>query len=298
MMEQSLDSVQDIEKIARNLLVEAKALGHFPTPVDRIIRCAELSIENGVDLSQVNAGFFLKSANFFGRISRKVLGIIDFRAKTIYLDESQQPKRKNFVKLHEVGHAVLPWQSELLGCKDDETTIVADVNELYEREASIFASDSLFQLDRFDEEAAKLELGIRSARTVGNKFGGSAQAALRRYVQRSPRRCSLLVLHRPAPGGPFRVKVRNYFESLSFQKAFGGLTWPDHCGVEYPFVQDIQRKRRDHRDGQIGITTTTLDYVTLQYHFFDNGYNVFVFLFPPGEKNRSRVQVVSSTNGN
>jgi hypothetical protein len=297
MREQSLDSVQEIEKIARNLLVEAKAWGRFPTPVDRIIQCAELSIKNGVDLSQVDAGLFVKSANFFGRISRKVLGVIDFRAKTIYLDESQQPKRKNFVTLHEIGHAVLPWQSELLGCKDDETTIVPEVKELYEREASIFASNSLFQVDRFDEEAGKLELGIRSARTVGNKFGGSVQAALRRYVERSRRRCSLLVLHRPEPSGPFRAKVRNYFESVSFEKAFGGLTWPEECGIEYPFVEDIHRKRRDHQDGQIGITTMSLDYVTLRYHFFDNGYNVFVFLFPPGEKTASRIRIIPATDG-
>lgn len=292
MREQLPDSVQEIEKIARNLLVEAKAWGRFPTPVDRIIRCAELSIESGVDLSQVDAGFFVKSANFFGRISRKILGIIDFRAKTIYLDESQQPKRKNFVTLHEVGHGLLPWQSELLGCRDDEMTIVAEVKELYEREASIFASDSLFQLERFEEEAAKLELGIQSARTIANKFGGSVQAALRRYVERSPKRCALLVLHHPEPNEPFRAKVRNYFESLSFEQAFGGLIWPQECGMEYQFVRDIQRKRRDHQEGQIGVTTDNLGYLTLQYHFFDNSYNVFVFFFPPGEKIISRVTIV------
>lgn len=292
MREPSLDSAEEIEKIARNILVGAKALGTFPTPVDRIIRYAELSVAQGVDLSQIDNAFFLKTAGFFGRVTRKVLAIIDLRSKIIYLDDSQQPKRKNFVKLHEVGHEALPWQSSLLGCQDDETTIVAEVKELYEREASVFASDCLFQLERFDEEAAKLPLGLRSARTVGNKFGGSAQAALRRYVERSPKRCALLVLHKPEPGQPLRAKVRNYFESTSFQREFGGLTWPNECGLEYQFVKDIQWKRRDHQEGQIGVTTKSLKQLTLQYHFFDNSYNVFVFFFPPGEKIISRVTIV------
>jgi hypothetical protein len=227
-------------------------------------------------------------------VTRKVLGIIDLRSKIIYLDDSQQPKRKNFVKLHEVGHDALPWQSKLLGCQDDETTIVAEVKELYEREASVFASDCLFQLERFDEEAAKLPLGLPSARTVGNKFGGSVQATLRRYVERSPKRCALLVLHRPALDQPFRAKVRNYFESPSFEQEFGRLSWPDECGLEYQFVRDIQWKRRDHQEGQIGVPTTNLKYLTLQYHFFDNSYNVFVFLFPPGEKIVSRVTIIQA----
>jgi hypothetical protein len=291
MIRQPLDSAEEIERIARNLLVEAKAFGAFPTPVDRIIRQAELSIAQGIDLSKVDAGFFVKSAHFFGRVSRKVLGLIDFREKTIYLDETQQEKRKNFVTLHEVGHGVLPWQSRLLGCKDDETTIVAEVKELYEREASIFASGALFQLERFDEEITKLPLSIRSARALGNKFGGSVQAALRRYVERSPRRCALLVLNRPATDQPFRTKLRNYFESPSFSKAFGGLAWPNECGLEYQFVKDVLYKRRDHEEGQIGVTTRSLDYVTLQYHFFDNSYNIFVFLFPPGERIASRVTI-------
>jgi hypothetical protein len=62
--------------------------------------------------------------------------------------------------------------------------------------------------------------------------------------------------------------------------------------LEYHFVKDILHKRRDHQDGQIGVTTRSLDYVTLQYHFFDNSYNIFVFLFPPGEKIASRVTIV------
>jgi hypothetical protein len=167
------------------------------------------------------------------------------------------------------------------------------LGQLYEREASYFASASLFQLERFDEESAKLPLALRSGRTLATRFGGSAQAALRRYVERSPKRCAMLVFHKPGRKGIFRAKIRDYFESPSFMEAFGGLMWSPECGLEYPFVKDMQQGRKDHQDGQFAVTTSAMELLTLQYHFFDSTYNVFVFFFPAGEKNTSRVRIVS-----
>lgn len=292
MIADSLDAADEIDKIARNILVGSKAAGKFPTPVDEIIAYTDLSLATGVDLSRPQGGLLASTAEIFGRISRKVLGMIDLRQKTIYLDQSQAATRKNFVKLHEVGHGVLPWQCHLLGCQDDETTIAPEVEEIYEREASYFASSALFQLDRFDEEAAKLPLSIASARVLAQRFGGSVQAAVRRYAERSPKRCALLVLHKADGAGPYRAKVRNYFESRSFAKEFGGLEWPTECGVEFEFIKDMQRRRRDHQTGQICTTTRQLQLVTLKYDYFDNSYHVFVLLYPSGEKITTRTKII------
>jgi hypothetical protein len=293
MIQDPLAAAGEIDKIAKNLLIGAKAWGKFPTRVDDIIVYAELSLAKGIDLGRVEPGFFAAATGFLGPITRKILGMIDLRQKTIYLDESQKLARKNFVKLHEVGHGAMPWQKDLLGCKDDEATLDPEIQELYEREASYFASASLFQLERFDEEAAKLPLALRSGRALGNKFGGSVQAALRRYVERSPKRCAMLVFHKPESNGAFRAKIRNYFESPTFLEEFGRLTWPQECGLEYPFVKDMRSRRRDHQDGQIAVTTGAMELLTLQYHFFDSTYNVFVFFFPPGEKISSRTTIAS-----
>lgn len=288
-----LDSSAEINKIARNILIDSKAAGKFPTPVDTIIAYTELSLASGVDLSKVDLSFLSASKDFFGRLSRKVLGMIDIRQKTIYLDHSQKQNRKNFVKLHEVGHGVLPWQSALLGCKDDETTISPEIDEIYESEASYFASSCLFQLDRFNEESAKLPLSIASARVLSEKFGGSLQATLRRYVEFSPHRCSMLVFHRPEFNGSCKAKVRNYFESLPFTKETGGLAWPEECGMEFPFVHDMSRKRKLHETGKLSTTTSKLEALDLEYHYFDNTFNVFILMLLPGEKNASRVTIVA-----
>lgn len=287
-----VDGAGDIDKLVRSILIDSRAWGKFPTPVDDIVAYTELSLAQGIDLSKVEPSFFDMSREFIGRINRKVLGIFDFRQKIIYLDQSQRISRQNFIKLHETGHGVIPCQRDLLGFIDDEDTLSADVKALFEQQASYFASGGLFQLERFDEEAAKLPLSIHSARILATKFGGSVQAALRRYVERSPKRCALLVLHKPTTKTNVRVSVRNFFESASFTAVFGGLIWPPECGIEYPFVVDITRNRRDHQDGQVTVTTSTNEAITLQYHFFNNTFNIFVLLFPAGEKISSRVKII------
>lgn len=287
-----LASADDIEKIARNILIGARAFGKFPTPVDDLIAYSDLSLAKGIDLSEVEPSLITAGRMFAGKVSRKVLGIFDFRDKTIYIDHSQRESRKNFVKLHETGHGVISWQKDLIGCLDDEDTVAPEIKEEFEREASFFASAGLFQLERFEEEAANLPLSLRSARALGEKFGGSAQAAIRRYVERSPNRCALLVLHPLERNGGVHARVRNYFESPSFTKAFGGLAWPDACGWDFPFVKDMQFKKREHIKGLITTTTASLETLSLEYHYFDSTYNVFVFLFPAGEKNKSRVTIL------
>lgn len=293
-----LASADDIEKIARNILIGARAFGKFPTPVDDLIAYSDLSLAKGIDLSEVEPSLITAGRMFAGKVSRKVLGIFDFRDKTIYIDHSLRESRKSFVKLHETGHGVISWQKDLMGCLDDEDTVAPEIKEEFEREASFFASAGLFQLERFDEEAGKLPLSLRSARALGEKFGGSAQSAIRRYVERSPKRCALLVLNPLERNGGIHARVRNYFESESFAKAFGGLTWPEKCGWEYQFVKEMQFKRKEHVKGLLTTTTAALETVSLEYHFFDSTYNVFVFLFPAGEKNTSRITILPAESVN
>ncbi len=284
-----IDAASDIEVAARALLRESKALGVYPTPVERIIAEAQLKVEEGVDLSQAHQGFFSRTFEGIGKVSRKVLGLLDFRQKTIYLDLSQEEPRKRFVKLHEVGHDVLTWQSDTYRW-DDEKTLDPWTKETFEREASFFASCALFQLDRFDEEAAKLPLGLRSALALARKFGSSCQAAIRRYVQRSGKRCAVLVLERPDTD--LKVKVRDYFESPSFANEFGAIEWPQSCDARFPFVVDMLVKRRFREGGVLDVTGAGDSPMVFNYQFFANRFNGYVFLYPPGEAIHSRTRIV------
>jgi hypothetical protein len=287
-----LDSAVEIEKISRNLLLAAKAWGKHPTPVDEIVRFADLQIEMGINLSEIEPGYISKNFQFAKQAIKKVIGIIDRREKTIYLDHNQSPPRKNFVKLHEVGHDACSWQSAL-GYLDNDKTLAQDADDIFEREASFFASCTLFQHELFDEQVAKLPLSINSAMFLGQTFGGSNHAAIRRYVEKSKNRCALLVLTKPELNGEYHVGVRDYFQSAAFTEAFGEITWPgDKCGLEFVFVQEIKRKRKLHVDGQIALAIGSGEVITFEYHFFNSSWNTFILLLPIGEMNKSRIVIL------
>lgn len=289
----AVEAADEIDKISRNILMSSKAWGKLPTPIDQIVSFAELQIEKGVDLSTIEPGFLTSNFHFLSRALSKVVGLIDFRQKTIYLDHTQKVPRQNFVKLHEVGHKALPWQSHLLGFMDDEDTLDSEVKDLFEGQASYFASDTLFQLERFDDEAAKLPLSIKSPQALAQKFGGSNHAAIRRYVQRSKKRCAVLVLNPPIQNGTYAAKIRNYFQSPSFTAEFGKINWPDgSCGLEYVFVKDIKWGKKFHEGGQVALMSAAGQYVTFEYHFFNSTYNIFVLLMPSGEKIKSRTVIL------
>ena len=289
----ALESAAEVEHVVRNLLRESKAWGRFPTPIDEIAAYSKLAIDGKIDLRNIEPGFIPRNLEHLTGALKKILGLIDRRQSKIYLDHSLPPPRKSFVKLHEIGHGVLPWQAINAGYCDDEKTIGPEVTELFEREANHFASAALFQLDRFDDELKKLPLSFSSIRLLSQRFGASVHATARRYVEKCPKRCALLVFDRPAaPTELFPMPVRNCFESHLFTTDFGRLGVPSVCDSRHPFVQDIKRGRRAHETGVATLPTEQVASLMLDYHFFNNSYNSFVLLLPPGETMRSRVTII------
>src|SRR5207245_10190208 len=134
----TIDGGDEIDKIVRNVLTGSKAWGKLPTPVEEIVSYAELQIASGVDLSKVEPGFFTTKLYCLKRALSIVLGAIDLRVKTIYLDLSQKPERQRFITLHETGHDALPWQRDVNVRLDYEQTLDPDTKELFEKQASCF----------------------------------------------------------------------------------------------------------------------------------------------------------------
>jgi Zn-dependent peptidase ImmA (M78 family) len=293
-----LPSKSDIEKISMDLLKQSKALDVFPTPVDRIVNYSNLHFDSKFDLSEIDKTFLSK---FSENVSHKFLetlglvrGFIDRREKIIYLDLSQNINRQNFVKLHEVGHDSLVWQKEILEFIDDDSTLDIYTKEEFEAEANYFASLTLFQQDRFETEMRKLELGIKSPMHLAKHFGASNHAALRRYVECSNKRCALLVLEKDKGLSPqIKYPKKDFFQSTKFQESFGHIELPNEFGFKWKFAQDYYYNKRFREDGIITLNTENGE-VDFRYHFFDNTYNAFVFIFPLGETNRTKTKIIIS----
>ncbi|MCR8560884.1 ImmA/IrrE family metallo-endopeptidase [Mucilaginibacter sp. BJC16-A38] len=290
---------KDIENIVFDALSKSKALGVFPTPVDKILQYAELRVNSGVDLSQIPNNFFAKSGLLIRRLATKgvakVRGVLDSREKLIYLDLTQSEQRKKFVKLHETGHELCTWQGRLHDFLDDDETLDPDIKEQFEAEANFFASASLFQLNLFNDQMDILPLELASAMQLAKIFGSSIHAALRRYVEQSSKRCALLVLNKEINigyGFP-QFTVRTYVQSNNFTNDFGVLGWGPDLSLEIPFIQDYYSNRKFLKS-EITILTDD-NSIECNYHFFCNGYNAFVFIFPSGEKIKTKTRIIISS---
>ncbi len=283
---------KDIEKRSIEILKGCGAYGVFPTPVDSIVTYSELVVGTGIDVNSIKDNFLsFFSSDILKSGLAKIRGLLDRSEKVIYLDNTQNFGRKNFVKLHEVGHEVLPWQKKSLAYLDDDTTLSEYVNEDFEEEANYFASITLFQHDRFIAEMSKLELGIKAPMALAKQFGASVHATIRRYVEHSKKRCALLILENISlMGQPASCNARDYFQSSKFEKTFGILAWPETMGFRWPFVQHYYFGKK-FTQGVVALKTENGE-VDFEFHFFNNTYNAFVLLFPKGEKNKTRTKIV------
>lgn len=289
----NLLSASDIEKISYEILKSSKSLGIFPTPVDKIVAYSELIVREDVDISKIDPDYLSKASDTLQRAMFKVRGLLDRRHKEIFLDLSQLTERKSFVKLHEVGHEVLPWQTgihEILG--DDDQSLSEDANQEFEDEANYFASITLFQHDLFVYELKKYDLSIEAAMQLARTFGSSIHAALRRYVECSEKRCALIVLENIAPRGQFvKCDLRNKFQSKKFTQTFGQIVIPETLGYKWDFVKDYYFEKKMRKNCAITLSTENGE-ADFTYQFFNNGYNAFVFIVPIGEKVTARKKVI------
>lgn len=285
------ESADDIDKVVYDILKQSRSFDIYPTPVEAIVNYAELRIDKEVGLHNIPNHYISKKIDALKSALAKVFGALDRRKKIIYISPDLPNSKKSFVQLHEVGHHALPWQRDIFEYVEDEISLSPDVREQFEAEANFFASASLFQLDRFEREAATLPLEISTVKYLAGKFGASMQATFRRYVERTHKRAALLVLKEPVCFA-CPLTVRNWFVSKGFSLAFPGIQLPETFTSDYPFIQDFYKNRRWIDNPKSVSLTVDAENVEFEYRFFFNTRNVFVLITPPGEKISTRKSIV------
>lgn len=180
--------------------------------------------ESFIAKMRAKAGNALKSA-----IS-KVLGIFHASASLVYLDQGLLLVKKTFIRLHESAHGFLPWQRPLYAVVEDcEKTLGSEVADLFDREANVFASEVLFQIDTFTRIAEEHEFSIWTPIKLHEKFGASIYASVRQYVSKNSKACAVLILNMPVmrEGDGFTATLRRPIQSIPFIQMFGNVEWPD-----------------------------------------------------------------------
>ncbi len=108
---------------------------------------------------------------------------------------------------------------------DSENSLGPYITDLFEREANVFAAESLFQGARFSEEARQYDFGMKVPLALSDRYGASVYSTFRRYVTTSSNSCCVIVLE-PAvmgEGKEFSAVIRRTVVSETFNMIFAPL---------------------------------------------------------------------------
>ncbi|TAL35808.1 MAG: ImmA/IrrE family metallo-endopeptidase, partial [Phenylobacterium sp.] len=191
-----------VRKEAERALREAGALGVFPTPIHLIMAAAKVE---EVREDVLNPSFIARlrakagaAGEAIKRAAGKVLGLFHASEGLVFLNQTLIAVKKRFVRLHEAGHGFLPWQRPIYAVVEDcEKALDGSTAELFDREANVFASEVLFQLDAFSEMANDEPFEIWTPVKLARRFEASNYAAIRQFVAKNHRACAVVVLNMP-----------------------------------------------------------------------------------------------------
>lgn len=274
---------------AEKALERASGLGCYPTPVADIMRVAKVEeapeslSEEGL-LQKVRG----KAEGALRRAVSKVLGILHASANLIFIDRTLHAVKQTFVRLHETAHAFLPWQRELYAVVEDcEKTVSPEIADQFEREANVFASEVLFQIDGFINEASQSHLGVLVPVKLGKKYGASVYSSVRQYVRKNPRACAVLVINPPkfVEGDGFVAELRRAEVSPSFKETCGRIEWQrsftpdDQLGAMIPVGTRKMTGRRS-----LSLMDSNGEHHECLAEAFTTGYQVFVLIWLVGKR--------------
>lgn len=279
-----------VRRYAHLLLKQAGAYDRFPTPVADLVAAAKLEIDKDNRLDSSFLGRLYKSirepvrwAEFqVKKALDKVQGLLWREERRILLDSELYPSRRTFVTLHEIGHDFLPDQRTTFAfLEDSDAELDPETKDLFERQASVFASEVLFQLDRFDKEALDCAFGLNTPIGLSKRYGASVYASARRYVASSPKPCALVVYNQPVTevGVGITMELRRAFCSPSFAKRFGAQSWPAKSLPGQFFVDSIPR-RQFGRPKSCVLTNLNGVAEDCIAEAFNSTYQVFFLIYP------------------
>lgn len=283
---------------AKRALQEAGALGKFPTPIADIMAVANVE---EVHEDVLNEGFVAKlraKANSAGQALKsalsKVLGLFHASEGLVFIDRTLLLVKQQFIRLHESAHGFLPWQRGMYAVVEDcEKSLDPDVADGFDREANVFASEVLFQLDTFIEEANSQSFDIFTPVRLSKKYGASVYSSVRQYVSKNHRPCVVLVLNPPelVEATGFVATLRRVVSSESFDQRFGAPGWPaafspdDRIGAMVPFGKG----RRASGKRSLPLKDRNGDNVECIAEAFTTGHQVFVLIHVQGELGKVQI---------
>jgi hypothetical protein len=239
----------------RNVLLDYYVVNDIDTAVRKVLRdlgnpAPPLRLEDVRELLRLDKGFYstnddsaikevIHKLTVAGKqvISRPALlkeTILKFNLralllpdrKRILIDEDLPDLKKRWCEAHEIGHDLVPWHGDsMMG--DNKATLSPGCHEQIEAEANYAAGQLLFLQDRFQEESRSLEVGLKSVRSLNDRYANTITTTLWRYIELSDRvLVGAVSCHPHRPGEEFSqaAPLRYFIRSRGFQERYSRVS--------------------------------------------------------------------------
>jgi hypothetical protein len=297
------DQLANIERHSDRLLRAAAAHGRFPTPIADILAEAKLTVVDDEFLNESVLQRFFQKVKTVGLATlksalSKVIGLFEPHDRLVVIDKGVPRAKRPFVKLHEAGHGFLPHQAGMYALIHDcEKTLDPDITDLFEREANVFASETMFQGKGFSQEAHAEGFSIKVPIRLATKFGASNYSSFRRYVTTSPHVCCLVVLEpvRLQPDQTFAAEVRRIVATQSFNVMYNSVALFQSITNAHAIAPAIPiGRRRMTRPTEIVLRDRNKEQRVCVAEAFDTTHQIMVLVRDVGPVKRSTLVVPGS----
>jgi hypothetical protein len=288
---------QQIEQICERALLKAGVAGVFPTPLEELAHLA--GINEVLDISELPSTITKAQPRWLS----KLLGALDFRSRTVFVDREQATSRARWTEAHETVHGLLPWH-EASAFLDDDQRLFRHSEEAREVEANIGAGHLIFQGHRYLEIALSYRPSIAAPIEVAIQIGASRHASIRYYTEHHPEPAALLVGGR-YPRADGHVPIFCAVESPSFVQRFGAARVllplrgiPVTPGIEPTVLSTAANEARwSHTSVAVDVTVSDINGERQLFvaELYSNSYCLFI-LFLPKKRVRlgKRLRLVST----
>lgn len=285
-----VDDLTQVTRRAHQFLQNSGLADEHPTPVDLLLAQAGLTVLPSTTRELLEQAQALGlDVNLIKRTMAHVYGIMDYTQNVVFMNMDVNAERQRFVKLHELGHHILPWQKMIHA--DTEYTLSDEIKTRYEIEANHFATELLFQGPRFTQDASLLPVEMETVVQLAKIYQASVQASLHRYVVTHTSPCALLVLEAQpttTPRGSVHP-IKQVVTSPAFPSCDPWWDAGDLISVEHEFIRPVREKRKMVRSKTPFVFETHQGICTCEVQVFHNSYRIMVLLVPHSTRTR-RIQ--------
>lgn len=276
------DSQSEIAKLAYRAMRRSGVIGKLPTPIDDLIAAA--GVRNEEDPEALKESFLASLAvsarERYDLTLQKVRGIADLRERVVYVPTNSTPPRRLFVKGHELGHQLIPWQQVNMGYQDDNHSLSPETENIFDIEANFFSAELIFQGAEFRKRALDYKASLETAFFLASEHGASRHATLRRLMEESDETVAT-VPYWPNSyvldvNGHFRLKAGAVTCSSKFIAKYSNIELPDFIDSTHSWT--VARQNSDDiYEGEIDLICNSTP-VRFEWQSWWNTYCLLVFL--------------------